>query len=138
MLTRSALTLAVLSIAPGVAAELEDFRLLVTSSSSGLAVVARGSGELSVVGPGDTLPGAGATVLAVFPDRLEVEARRPESAEGPAGPPRRLWLFRAEAPGRPSRIVILDREAPPSPARLAPIPPAPPPHPGEPLREIRR
>jgi len=106
---------------PGsTAGRLGPLRLLALSPGSGVAVIARSGGELLVVRPGEPLPGTGAVVTGILPDRVELELDRGPHA-GAGGLPLRVWLLRADPGGaEPSRVVTLDPAPPPPPPRLSP------------------
>lgn len=69
-------------------------------------------GELQVVEAGETLDASGTALvlLDVLPDRIVVEET------GVAGRlPRRVWIWKPEAPGKAPRVVVIDREPPDPP-----------------------
>ena len=98
-----------------------ELRLLAVSPASESAVVADGDGTLRIAHSGKTLEGTTLRVVAILPDRLEVEQTL---AGDPGATPvkRRLWVHRAEGAGT-SRVQVLE-PAEPAPERTgAPLPP---------------
>lgn len=104
--------------------EFPDLRLLALSPASGSAVVAGSDGILRIARSGERLEGTTLRVVAVLPDRLEVEQTL-AGDQGATPVKRRLWVHRAEG-AKNSRVQVLEPAEPAPEPTGAPLPPGAP------------
>lgn len=91
---------------------LEAVTVMALGPLDGRAVVKLPDGKMQVLGLGDTVPGTGAIVVQVLPDKLVVE----ETIQQPGEPPvaQTVWIYKPSTAGEKSRFQRLDRRGPPA------------------------
>lgn len=92
-----------------IAAELDEFSVLILGPLDGRAVVKLPDGKMQVIGKGENLPGTQATVKQILKDRLVLE----DKVKGDTPELQTVWLYKAASPGEKSRVQRLQRTPPP-------------------------